>query len=159
MGAQQSISNKPKQTSCPNDVTCQNFDFAANSFACPNARCQGGMCNCGSDCVPFGGTCCRSVVYDQASRQWKCEELSGMQTKSPGCNVEVFDKTLGKWVCKSTGEVVTNVTHEPITYNPSPPPVLTPTPTPTPSSCPVGDKVYNGVVIPGHKICEWYNMN
>ena len=94
MGGQQSIqsptlSNErrrdmPPQTSCPNDITCQNFDFAANAFACPGASCgRDGKCSCGPNCTPLRGTCCKEVVWDPGMRTYKCQELSQLQTKAP----------------------------------------------------------------------------
>lgn len=185
MGARQSSINssqQPQQYSCPNDVTCQNFDFLQKEFACPGAKCENGMCNCGPNCTPFEGTCCKSVTFDPNTNSWKCGKLASSTpsiTKSDSCQVEVYDKNTNQWICKSTGQAVVDTTSAPITYDPNNVdvtyhPVFTAEPTVTAapvvtsvpgttmnpviiSNCKVSDKMYRGITIPGNQICNWYN--
>lgn len=67
---------KHEKQICPNDHTCKNFDFNKMQFTCPDAKCTKNGCNCGS-CKNFEGTCCKDVIFDKDTKQYKCVELSG----------------------------------------------------------------------------------
>jgi len=98
-------------------------------FTCPNAKCSDNYCDCGSECVNFGGTCCKNVEYDFRTREYVCVELSKVVT---------YDVDGGGTI-----------------YNPE---IITPEPiisTQKPSNCNIDDKYYKGVVVEGSDICKW----
>lgn len=130
-------------SSCPNDQTCKNFDFSRGKFACPNATCENNMCNCGSECIAFEGTCCRNVIVDPKTGNLVCIEGTG-ETLPPFPYTQV--PTL------------------PPTMTPTIAPTTAPTQRPTmqPTVCNVSDQYVqvNGttITIPGQQICDWYKM-
>jgi hypothetical protein len=73
---------KIEKQSCPNDHTCKNFDFNERKFTCPDAKCTKDGCDCGS-CKRFEGTCCKDIIYDTRSNEYKCVELSGYGYPKP----------------------------------------------------------------------------
>ncbi len=163
MGARQSIQgptmtndrrkNMPVQTSCSNDITCQNYDFSFQNggFACPGASCgSNGKCDCGPNCTPLRGTCCREVIWDPGMRTYKCQELTELQTKSPS----VIPDGVTSQPLPEYDPYDLDVTYRPI--SPAPTPTVTTQPF-IEDSCLVSDKFYQGVVVPGKVICEWYN--
>lgn len=57
-----------QQMSCQDDLACQNIDSKRSTvdnlvLVCPNARCQGGTCDCGPGCErdSYTGICCSKV--------------------------------------------------------------------------------------------------
>jgi hypothetical protein len=53
---------------CTDDLMCQNINANKSKtdkmvLTCPNAKCVGGTCDCGSNCErdPYTGICCNSI--------------------------------------------------------------------------------------------------
>lgn len=195
MGSSYSNTNRstsPPISSCPNDQTCKNFDFNLGDFVCPNARCGPDGCNCGPNCSNLRGTCCRSVVYDEGRREWKCEEGTPIITHAPtgpysnpeldNLKNEIYiiqndnsltrmEKTLRieelsreiRRIEDSERNTLAPLVYDPYDFDQTYHPLIdTPTmPTLRPSfmeNCTVSDKTYQGVVIPGSVICNWFEQ-
>jgi hypothetical protein len=81
---------KHEKQSCPNDETCKNFDFNVSKFTCPDAKCTRDGCDCGKSCKRFEGTCCKDVIFDNETKEYKCVELSGFGYKEN--NISPYEK-------------------------------------------------------------------
>jgi hypothetical protein len=120
--------------SCTDDLMCQHIDERRSIpgkdpvVLCKSAKCVMGTCSCGKDCKrdPYEGSCCKDVET--------------RITKTPhGDEVTTFCIT-GKDKYLDDYERKHNPTHAPFPKK----------------VCNIKDQSYNGMIISGKQICNWY---
>jgi hypothetical protein len=131
-----------QQMSCQDDLECQHIDEKRSTvdhlvLDCPEAKCMGGTCSCGSKCSrdPYMGVCCNKVEKKVVNGQ-----LTTFCIENPYIHTNIPTP-----LPRPTGTSMPTLMHTMSPINAAS------------AMCKVPDQHVNGVTITGQQICDLYN--